>query len=54
MSHVNWRCLSALASGSSRSLTSNGLLTKSAAPSFMACTTVAVCPCPDTTMTGTV
>ena len=31
----------------------NGLLTKSVAPSFIAWTTVAVRPCPDSTMTGT-
>ena len=47
------RCLSAVASGASRSSSSNGLLTKSVAPSFIACTTVAVRPWPEMTMTGT-
>ena len=49
----SWRCWSACASGTSRSASSNGLLTKSVAPSFIACTTVAVRPWPDSTMTGT-
>ena len=40
-------------SGTSSSASSNGLQTKSVAPSFIACTTVVVRPWPERTMTGT-
>ena len=43
-SRVSCAARSALPSGTSRSASSNGLLTKSVAPSFIACTTVAVRP----------
>ncbi|PYR37751.1 MAG: hypothetical protein DMF93_17360 [Acidobacteria bacterium] len=42
-----------MVSGTSRSVSSNGLLTKSDAPSFIACTTVVVRPWPERTITGT-